>query len=53
MNCREFNLRVIDWVRGVELDAQTRGEAESHAAACTRCRDRLAVERALTASFEQ
>jgi len=53
MNCREFNLQVIDWVRGVELDAQTRREAEAHAAACGRCRDRLATERALTASLEQ
>ena len=53
MNCREFDLQVIDWVRGAELDAQTRREAEAHAAACGRCRDRLAAERALTASFEQ
>jgi hypothetical protein len=53
MNCREFDFLVIEWVRGADLDAQTRGEAESHAAACGRCRGRLAGERALTASLEQ
>jgi anti-sigma factor RsiW len=53
MNCREFDFLVIDRVRGVELDAQTRREAEAHSAACGRCRDRLAGERALTASLEQ
>jgi hypothetical protein len=52
MNCREFDLLVIDWVRGVALDARTLLEAETHAAACDRCRDRLAGERALTASLE-
>ena len=53
MNCREFDLQVIDWVRGAALDAQTQREAEVHAAACGRCRDRLARERALTDSLEQ
>jgi hypothetical protein len=53
MNCREFNLHVVDWVRGAALDPRTRLEAETHAAACGHCRDRLAAERALTAGLDQ
>jgi hypothetical protein len=53
MNCREFDLQVIDWARNADSDVHARREAEAHAAACSRCRERLAAERALTASLEQ
>ena len=48
MNCEDFEDRVVDLARGVELGEAERAEALAHAEECLRCAARLDDERAVT-----
>ncbi len=47
MNCRDFERRLADLVRGHEMDQAARRLALSHAESCQHCCSRLSDERAL------
>ncbi len=53
MTCRDFDSRVMDFVRGVPMATGIRSEVEAHAGDCTRCRAHLASEQELSGGLGQ